>query len=240
VRDRLNDSFFGVKAPLLLAGAARPCVTDRPVSRILSRTAIPLGGALLRRSSDLPGTFIPCGMPLRGCRAGPARDRIAASSFPIWSCSVWGLPCLRRYRRSGAPLPHLFTLTLIPFGMRAVCFLWHSPSLSLNAQVPDVIRHTALRSPDFPLPLCLRSATAAVQSACRLILPRMRWKAGAIPAMNRFGYGAGAGGGCVTAGGGATGCGRAAGGTGSRTTWHSDSEYPWRMNMWPQKRWVSR
>jgi hypothetical protein len=51
-------------------------------------------------------------MPLRGCRAGPARARIAADSFPIWSCSVWGLPCLRRYRRSGALLPHLFTLTL--------------------------------------------------------------------------------------------------------------------------------
>jgi hypothetical protein len=32
-------------------------------------------------------------------------------SLPIWSCSVWGLPCLRRYRRSGALLPHLFTLT---------------------------------------------------------------------------------------------------------------------------------
>jgi hypothetical protein len=36
----------------------------------------------------------------------------AANFLPIWSCSVWGLPCLRRYRRSGALLPHLFTLTL--------------------------------------------------------------------------------------------------------------------------------
>jgi hypothetical protein len=33
------------------------------------------------------------------------------ASLPIWSCSVWGLPCPRRYRRSGALLPHLFTLT---------------------------------------------------------------------------------------------------------------------------------
>src|ERR1700735_1497410 len=97
---------------VLLIGKPGPSFTDRPVSRILSRTAIPLGDALLRRSSDLPGTFIPCGMPHRGCRAGPARVRIAAGSFPIWSCSVWGLPCLRRYRRSGALLPHLFTLTL--------------------------------------------------------------------------------------------------------------------------------
>jgi len=53
---------------------------------------------------------------------------------------------------------------------RAVCFLWHSPSLSLNAQVPDVIRHTALRSPDFPPPQSLRPAAAAVQSACAFIL----------------------------------------------------------------------
>jgi hypothetical protein len=38
----------------------------------------------------------------------------------------------------------------------AVCFLWHFPSsdpiyVSLGA-LPDVIRHTALRSSDFPLP----------------------------------------------------------------------------------------
>jgi hypothetical protein len=114
-------------------------------------------------------------MPHRGCRAGPARARIAADSFPIWSCSVWGLPCLRRYRRSGALLPHLFTLTPIPFGnvprgplseTRAVSSLWHLPSLSLDAQVPDVIRHTALRSPDFPLPELPPAAT--VQSACSI------------------------------------------------------------------------
>ena len=32
-------------------------------------------------------------------------------SFPIWPCSGWGLPCLRCHHRSGALLPHLFTLT---------------------------------------------------------------------------------------------------------------------------------
>jgi len=31
--------------------------------------------------------------------------------IPIWSCSRWGLPCHRRYRRRGALLPHPFTLT---------------------------------------------------------------------------------------------------------------------------------
>ena len=47
-------------------------------------------------------------------RIGPMRSAawlLAAASLPIWSCSVWGLPCPRPYGRSGALLPHLFTLT---------------------------------------------------------------------------------------------------------------------------------
>ena len=35
----------------------------------------------------------------------------------------------------------------------AVCFLWHWPSTGLDARIPDVIRHTALRSSDFPPPV---------------------------------------------------------------------------------------
>ena len=33
----------------------------------------------------------------------------------------------------------------------AVYFLWHFPSSGLESTLPDVIRHTALRSSDFPL-----------------------------------------------------------------------------------------
>ena len=45
-------------------------------------------------------------------RAGAQRRlALADISLPIWSCSVWGLPCPRRYRRGGALLPHHFTLT---------------------------------------------------------------------------------------------------------------------------------
>ncbi len=42
--------------------------------------------------------------------------------FPIWPCSAWGLPCLLRHRRSGALLPHPFTITpgLIR-GLSALC-----------------------------------------------------------------------------------------------------------------------
>jgi len=42
----------------------------------------------------------------------------------------------------------------------AVCFLWHLPSTGLHARVPDVIRHTTLRSSDFPPPVDLLAQTA--------------------------------------------------------------------------------
>ena len=97
----------------------------------------------------------------------------ACASLPIWSCSVWGLPCPTPYGASGALLPHLFTLTpaglavqanleALPVALpvskeaggvaEAVFSLWHWPSRSLDATIPDVIRHTALRSSDFPPP----------------------------------------------------------------------------------------
>ena len=101
------------EAPRLLP-EPRGHVCKRPVSRILSWTIIPLGGALLRRSSDLPGGFPPANAGAR--LSAPDRHASAAwawpsDSLPIWSCSAWGLPCHRLYRRRGALLPHLFTLT---------------------------------------------------------------------------------------------------------------------------------
>jgi len=101
-------------------------VAAEPISRILSaarsgRAIIPLGRALLRGSSDLPGS---CGAPSR--HAVPE-----GTSSPIWSCSVWGLPCHRHYWRRGALLPHLFTLTppnsaqrFIPVGAPGSPFFW--------------------------------------------------------------------------------------------------------------------
>ena len=67
---------------------------------------MPLGHALLRGSSDLPGG---CGAPSR--HALLAKPKLAGRSLPIWSCSVWGLPCPPHYCGGGALLPHLFTLT---------------------------------------------------------------------------------------------------------------------------------
>jgi hypothetical protein len=40
----------------------------------------------------------------------------------------------------------------------AVSFLWHWPSMGFETHVPDVIRHTALRSSDFPPPVDLAQA----------------------------------------------------------------------------------
>ena len=161
-------------------------LTRELVSRILFDAVIPLGAALPRTLiSDLPGGSRRCmrspfeqHMPEPLERIGPMRSAAwlrAGASLPIWSCSVWGLPCRRHYCRRGALLPHLFTLTRtgrpgirpsgqttgcprsLAFGDRrrlslAVCFLWHWPSTDLEVRVPDVIRHTALRSSDFPLP----------------------------------------------------------------------------------------
>jgi len=70
----------------------------RPISRVLSRTAIHLGRASPRASSDRPGSRV-------GHTSG------VSQCSPIWSCSGWGLPCHSRYRERGALLPHHFTLT---------------------------------------------------------------------------------------------------------------------------------
>jgi hypothetical protein len=76
-------------------------------------------------------------------RIGPMRSAAwfpACASLPIWSCSVWGLPCLRRYRRSGALLPHLFTLTRLALGqsggMFSVALAVHEPSRPRPGRYP--------------------------------------------------------------------------------------------------------
>jgi hypothetical protein len=151
---------------------------------------IPLGAALPRTLiSDLPGGSGNCSSRLAAsgrCAAGAWL--LPPASLPIWSCSVWGLPCHSHYWLRGALLPHLFTLTIawcsdcgVPCGLvqRAAprsgcsmqwryvfCGTW--PSTGLNARVPDVIRHTALWSSDFPLPAT--SACARISGSDRPVL----------------------------------------------------------------------
>src|ERR1039457_4457147 len=123
-----------------------------PVSRILSavagRTIIPLGHALLRGSSDLPGG---CGAPSR--TRSPETE--ASQELPPYLVLLrvgFALPAALLRRRCALTAPFHPYLSL---AARAVCFLWHfpatDPACKSAGALPDVIRHTALRSSDFPL-----------------------------------------------------------------------------------------
>ena len=149
---------------------------ERPVSRILSCAVIPLGAALPRTLiSDLPGGFGHCKSSLtapgRQAERAACSWRALPSLFGLAPCGVYLAPALqpercaltapfhpyprrspgRRANPSAGPRD-----ALSPSKERgvaeAVCFLWHWPSVNLQAHVPDVIRHTALRSSDFPPP----------------------------------------------------------------------------------------
>ncbi len=135
--------------------ACKPDSVPALSSRPQHSATIPLGDASLHRSSGLPGGAhcLLLADSEESPKPLPWRSRRAGASLPIWPCSVWGLPCHATHAARGALLPHLFTLTAIPLGPAAVCFLWHWPSPGLEARRPDVIRHTTLRSPDFPLPV---------------------------------------------------------------------------------------
>ncbi len=148
---------------------------EGPVSRILSCAVIPLGAALPRTLiSDLPGGFgtIWNRLDASGRYAAPhGSSRLLPSLFGLAPCGVYPAPgftagAVRSYR-TFSPLPRRDwpfrrTWRVIPEAQpdlergggvaEAVSFLWHWPSVSLEAHSPDVIRHTALRSSDFPPP----------------------------------------------------------------------------------------
>ena len=155
-----------------------------PVSRILSCAVIPLGAALPRTLiSDLPGGFGNCSSRLGAsgrCAAPHGSLRTLPSLFGLAPCGVYPAPgvtagAVRSYRtispfprrrsfrndtrtRQAGPTRVLrFQGGPWPEGQgvaEAVSFLWHWPSAGFEAHVPDVIRHTALRSSDFPPPKC--------------------------------------------------------------------------------------
>jgi len=81
----------------------------RPVSRIL------YGVAAADGHSSRPSIAERLKRPTRkvGVSSRDAWPTACAviHSFPIWSCSVWGLPCVAHCCSTGALLPHLFTLT---------------------------------------------------------------------------------------------------------------------------------
>jgi hypothetical protein len=102
-------------------------------------------------------------------RAGthPRRGPKACRRIPPYLVLLrvgFALPAALLRRRCALTAPFHPYLSL---AARAVCFLWHFPSNRLKPALPDVIRHTALRSSDFPPVLQFRRAT--VRSGCQPI-----------------------------------------------------------------------
>ena len=132
-------------------------VHQRPTRRFR-----PLHGAALRRRAGterapcsgraLPSLFglAPCGVyPAPGVTAGAVRSYRTISPLP----RRWSFRNVERTRQAGPTRVLRFQGGPPERGVaEAVSFLWHWPSMSLHAHVPDVIRHTALRSSDFPPP----------------------------------------------------------------------------------------
>ncbi len=79
----------------------------------------------------------------RATNGPPVERGLPLSCPPIWSCSGWGLPCLRCRHQSGELLPRLFTLTEIFGGIFSV-------ALSLGLPPVAVSDHPAQWSSDFP------------------------------------------------------------------------------------------
>ncbi len=108
---------------------------SRSVSRVLSRTAIPLRQPSLTASSNLPGSS-----------AGHANGSLfGLAPSGVYLATDCCQPC-------GALLPHLFTLT----GAETLRRLF-SVALSVGSRLPGVTWHFALWSPDFPPSLLARN-----------------------------------------------------------------------------------
>jgi hypothetical protein len=174
------------KIPTLSRGRHRS-PAEGPVSRILSCAVIPLGAALPRTLiSDLPGGFGRIiGAALRH-RADAGRELCsglaAPSLFGLAPCGVYHASAITagavRSYRTFSPLPPTQEQSQGLLRAVAVCFLWHWPSTGpvpkVDARVPDVIRHTALWSSDFPPPAALAgSGSDRPVLLPILILPRI-------------------------------------------------------------------
>ena len=155
-----------------------------PVSRILSA---------LRRDGHSSGPRITARLkrPTRRLwRTEPARAQPKLDSLPIWSCSVWGLPCPPHCCDSGALLPHLFTLTstLSP-GRYVFCGTFRRTGLNPPSRTLSGTLLCGVRTFLSPRP---KTPKATVRSSCQLdhymrcavcrllepgvrIMPRLRW-----------------------------------------------------------------
>jgi hypothetical protein len=155
-------------------------VHQRPTRRFR-----PVHGAALRRRAGTerapcsghahPSLFglAPCGVyPAPGVTAGAVRSYRTISPLP----QRWSFHNGERSRQAGPTRVLRFQGGPPERGVAgAVCFLWHWPSVSFAAHIPDVIRHTALRSSDFPPPAdiaCAKPPAATARSSCQGLVYR--------------------------------------------------------------------
>ena len=90
----------------------------------------------------------PCGVyPASGVTDGAVRSYRTISPLPLRGAALWTNPQAIPGRPPEGGLAE------------AVSLLWHWPSADLEVRIPDVIRHTALRSSDFPPPECRLAPT---------------------------------------------------------------------------------
>ena len=83
--------------------------------------------------------------------------------IPIWSCSEWGLHCHE-------PLPVARCALTAPFHPYLRTGGLFSAALSVGSRLPGVTWHSALWSPDFPLPPRKRAdSDCLVNSPARII-----------------------------------------------------------------------
>ena len=97
-------------------------------------------------SRTFPSLFglAPCGVYHASVvTAGAVRSYRTFSPLPLRGAALWTSPS-----SSALSLERGSTEAV----WLAVCSLWHWPSTSFEARIPDVIRHTALWSSDFPPP----------------------------------------------------------------------------------------
>jgi hypothetical protein len=147
----------------------RPTRRFRPLHRAALRRR---AGTVHESCSGLmhPPLFglAPCGVyPAPGVTAGAVRSYRTISPLPRrWSFRNGG-----RTRQAGPTRVLRFQGGPPKRGVaEAVSFLWHWPSMGFEAHVPDVIRHTALRSSDFPPPAdlaCANPPAATARSSCQ-------------------------------------------------------------------------
>ena len=144
--------------------SSRPAIT-----RGLQRPTRRLGRAVLHSPSSSPSR--PCGRDAELRRTVRPCGR---TRHPIWSCSVRGFACHRRYRRRGALLPHLFTLTLRLARLRRRSREGGMFSVPLSVRVALPGRYPAHCPPEFGLSSRLRPFGLRRGRPARLAVSRRR------------------------------------------------------------------